>query len=354
MAKFGFLILSFLGFAIALDTSSCRLISCGSEASTGGNCVTASSTDITVSPCPSSDYCSNTAQFEDRSGWANAVCQTTPIVNATEKECPGKHTLVTWDRCCRDKDCYSHNCTSDDRCDPVLEGGTCTADEHCDAFHYCGSGVCTPTLSENSVCSYDNMCNPGFGCSYGYCTQYWSLDIGTLASDDKFCKTNYRDKYNKCDAITVWTSTGETIDNFPCTVPDTCSWKSITTGDTLETAACQCGGADAKSGFCSASYPNLGWDDALYPRMQYYTSVCSGAKAHSTDISTLYSCQSIWRDQKNFYTWVQAFYTYWPLYHSGVIDSCALDLDLFDPAYDMDAYESAGYFVVSAIILYLN
>ncbi|CAG9316480.1 unnamed protein product [Blepharisma stoltei] len=352
MAKLGFLILTLFGVALGLDTSSCRTVSCGSTAASGGNCVTTTTSTVTVNDCSSGEHCANTAQFGDNNAWTDSLCVAT--TSTSTDNCVGDGTLVTWGKCCVDADCFSGDCGVNNRCKPVAEGDACTVDEHCDGFHYCGSGkTCVSTVSEGKQCSTSNQCEPGYGCSLGLCTQYWSQAISTKVSAAYYCETNTIDAYYNCDNYTVSVDGSNPLASpYQCVVSSqSCIYKSYTSSAT-HTLACQCGGgADATVGYCPVRYPLEGTYENFYPKFQYYTTECSGSKAHSQDPNVLYDCESIWNDQLLYWNNVQGAWQDWALYSSGVIDDCASDIGVYDPDFDVDSYEAAEFIVVSALLL---
>ncbi|CAG9326056.1 unnamed protein product [Blepharisma stoltei] len=349
---------------LAMETSSCSKISCsGSETTSSGKCVTVSGSTVSLSPCPDGYHCQELDQFSSSDEHSEATCKS----DSTEpsESCPTSHDgdIATNFYCCVNADCASNKCdTANNKCIGIAEDGACTENEHCEAGFYCSSSKCTETVGEGKTCSYDYQCDAGYGCFGSFCLQYFSLKDNTITTNAKFCKSGLM--YNSvCDSVTI--SSGGTVLSEPweCTIGQTCSYK-YTHGNYQYRSDkdCECAGEGTTStkGYCPIRniMGIVDFTDDFYEKFQYDSSDCSGNYAHLTDIEDdldlLVYCDSIDQDGKDYYDNMDMIVGAWSLYSSGVIDSCANDMGIFDPSEDIDSWDSAEFLALSGLLILFN
>lgn len=195
-------------------------------------------------------------------------------------------------------------------------------------------GSCTKAFTKGDDCDFDNECASGLGCSRGSCVQLFSLSNGKLADKDSFCITQLRNDNNECDSIEVYVNGNLLKNPFQCNIGETCVYKYKGSGDKYDESECRCDGTQNGVGYCS-DYVNYDYDIAqdIAQHIEYTSSLCSGDDASSVDVDVLIECESI--DLSSYY-YIQnatAVFTFWSVYQSGAADGCALDLELFDPAF---------------------
>mmetsp|Transcript_25985 Transcript_25985/g.25574 ORF Transcript_25985/g.25574 Transcript_25985/m.25574 type:complete len:122 (+) Transcript_25985:1-366(+) len=108
-----FIILFLAASVIAIETSSCKIISCSyTNASVGSSCVTVSESAVTLNPCPDGSYCSGLDQFWSSKEHYTATCTNNPV--ETTETCPTSNIgdVGTYMYCCTDADCASNKCDS--------------------------------------------------------------------------------------------------------------------------------------------------------------------------------------------------------------------------------------------------
>ena len=111
-----------------------------------------------------------------------------------------------------------------------------------------------------------------------------------------------------------------------------------------------CSGTGDDAGFC-AIIPGLSEVD-LTQRIVYTTSNCSGFLSHSIDPDVLYSCESIALFDHLFYSQVAQQRTFWPLFQSKVLISCASDMNLFNP-YDYGIVSQAAFLIICSVLNFM-
>jgi len=92
----------------------------------------------------------------------------------------------------------------------------------------------------------------------------------------------------------------------------------------------------------------------VYPKLHYNTSTCAGLKSHNNDPSVLQTCGAISEDALIYYDAMLAIADYWVLYQSGAIDTCALELGLFDPSMNLTSFGNSEMLIVGFIGLILG
>lgn len=355
--------LSLAGLAIAMDYENCVALECGSG-TTDSNCVSVGTDKVVVTPCSSGKYCPDTTQLANPvTSWYDVSCLTTPTVN-TDGEgtdfCSSGFTFTNQaagDFCCNASDCYSNSCSSN-ACGPVASGETCTDNDQCDVNYYCSSGKCTEALADGSACNEDTDCRSGSGCNNAKCTKLLSLEAGVAAEDAKYCKSGATND-NICTEVEVYVNGTKLESPFECNIGDTCTFKLTHGGSNDLTRKCSCPGiADSTTGYCELYdylYHVSGGIDQVTSEADFSAGTCYGQSPHNLgDLSTLVSCGVISEDYREFYQKIMEQYDHWALYKSGVIDSCATELQLFDPNYSADDYNFSSSLVYSLIVLVFN
>ncbi|CAG9330903.1 unnamed protein product [Blepharisma stoltei] len=362
--KHASLILLFIAsLAWTMETSSCSKLVCGSAgSSTSGACVTVTDKTVTLNPCPSASSCGGNSQFYGAANHTSADCSPDSSPSSSETTCPDSSkagTLNTYEYCCQNSDCYSKNCDSSKHCVGVPSRQTCSSDSQCEPNYFCSSSECIKCYSEGDSCTGDVQCKLGYGCNYNECTRYWSLDNGSSTQSAVFCKSNFMYK-NYCDSADIYVQSDKLSDPWKCTVGDTCTYKYNFNGATIGTQSCLCDGKGSTTGYCpiSNSFNLKGFDDKFYPRFAYTNGDCAGSYGRKTDLandlSRLVYCNSIDQDGYNYYSSMVSIKKAWPLYSSGEIDKCALDMKIFDPSYSMGSWSSGEMLLISSLFMIFN
>ncbi|CAG9326109.1 unnamed protein product [Blepharisma stoltei] len=376
----------------ALDTSSCRKITCGSGTTTGA-CETVSTSSITFTPCASGLICnSDFSDLQTTAEFTASQCITRPSTMCTETS--SSSNLKQGDCCTYYKDCASDwcyngrcetacfnytgsskgpagsccsvnsycasgSCDSDGYCVGIQDGGTCTADEDCFPNYYCdsSSGSCKESKGKEDPCTRSNQCGIGFFCSAtdgtGLCYQLYSQDLGHKTQTELICKSGYMSN-GICDSIDVYVGTKKLSEPFRCNIGDTCTYKSNQKGTVISTGPCYCDGVGTDQGYCGdmIEYATEVLD-TMRKKLRYTSSQCSGANSHTLDWDILSLCESVSTELYTYYLYSLEQAQYWTIYQSGAIDSCLLDLGLFDPGYDEGSYDSAALLAAGFAFLIL-
>jgi len=341
------IILCLLGLTYAMDTSSCSTWTCGDSVSGTGSCLVVSGNAVTVHACSSGYECEGLNYFGDYNDPETSVCFAVGGTSTTT--CPDDILLGTYDYCCEDSDCASLSCSSN-HCDSLPTDSVCVDSDECKPSQYCTTGlVCADLFSSGDVCIADEECPIGYGCNFLICTKLWSLTTGEASEDDKYCQSNYVNIDSKCDSFSVYSGSTVLASPFVCTIGSTCTYKYDNLG-TSETVACQCAGNGSTSGYCAPIGATTGWDNVIFPKIQYSDSDCAGDNAHSGDPTVLNACNAISNDALDYITQLGMVENDWSLYHSGAINSCAKAAGAFDPSYDLSSYSGAEILAVSALV----
>jgi len=235
-------------------------------------------------------------------------------------------------------------------CIQIDEGGSCVASEACKPGLYCSdgtSGTCIKTIAEGKACSHDYQCSAGLGCNDGYCFKYWSLDFGAATSDDAFCKSGYSIN-GKCDTVSVFINSQKISEPWPCTIGDTCNYFWDLDKSLWYYLDCECDGKGSTTGYCPINVvPSIsGFEDNFYEKFQFSDSNCTGNYTRVGDSGLLNPaltlCNSISIDASAYLSNIIMIKYYWALYSSEQIDSCAKEMQLFDPNYNIDSYGVAN------------
>lgn len=258
-------------------------------------------------------------------------------------------SMFTGQFCCNDSNCISGTCTFN-TCEWTNQ--SCVADEECLPNYYCNlyTKVCTKALGRGEICGYDNQCQIGDGCNFQRCTQLFSFCISDKVESPKFCDSKVMIN-GKCDALQVKVANRALSFPYKCRIGEVCEYSYIYNGTIIDTKPCLCDGVHEDIGYCGEHIEMmLEVAIPLYKRMKYTASACSGNFSHTDDIRTLYDCGSITDNLLSYYenTLLQA--RNWVLYQSGAIDTCAADLNLFNPAFTLKEYDSFS----RIILIYLS
>ncbi|CAG9325462.1 unnamed protein product [Blepharisma stoltei] len=355
MTKLLYLIAScLLKLSLEIDTDApCKVVSC-SDSLSENVCVHQDGETIQVKACPTNYTCSNLAQFGDWNSWKDSSCSE-DVPETKESNCTGNHELVTYNECCSNDDCFSKKC-NDGHCKSIKVGHYCKIDDHCEPSYYCSSNnLCVQSLVTGTPCLASSQCAVGIGCNqYTYtCISFFSLGFGKASNEAKYCKSNYV-RNGKCDRVSIYVDNVKLEEPFYCTVPSTCTYKWDSDNTTDTTAPCQCAGVGSNIGFCNPSLgPVRGISDVFWPKFQYSDSSCSGDDGSSIDIDTLYFCNAVSDDGKNYYNEMMTIFSDWALYHSGAIDNCSEALKLYNPSYKMDSWSKGHLPLLASFMLYL-
>lgn len=309
---------------------------------------------ITFTPCESGlglecDYLSQYNLAE--ANWSDVKCY--KIIQSVDN-CLANYTSLTGHQCCLDVNCYSKNCING-YCYGLGSGSHCTLDTQCDSTNYCLGGKCTPVKRNGDACGTDLECPVGSGCNNGTCVQIFSLGVGMVAQDQKFCQSNFLVS-NKCDilSVSIVNSTYSLYNPFLCFDGEICQFK-LSNGSIYSTSNCTCAGySNLPEGFCGKDliYVNSIMN-IVYGNLKYTTSRCSGLNAHSSNPQILLACGSITNEQYMYYINIYNQTLYWNLFITGSLDACALDLGLWDPLYVAAEYTYAALVRYSGILALL-
>ena len=331
----------------ALRTSNCYSVSCRELSE--DQCIGVVGSNVYLSECPQGKSCYDrnynlaTTLFD----WSNQTC-----IERYDYGCyvpVGRvppRSFGAGEKCCGyDSVCYSEKCT-ENRCEPVQKGRECSFDEVCGPDLWCKDQVCTETRKPGESCERDAMCELGCGCHLGTCTLLFSLDVGTDTDCWECCETTYRNPEGRCDQIAIWeeTSSGPVQLEYPfeCEVGNDCAYYSHFGGKLQERSECVCSGEGTNSGYCS-EYWGFKYADPYIAKIKnkinWDNSICSGRNALGLTPQSLFGCNLIDKETYRYAKELENKETYWPVFHSGVIDECASKLGLFDKDY-IEHYES--------------
>lgn len=87
--------------------------------------------------------------------------------------------LLPGRKCKTESQCYTFSC-SNNICDGVQEGKSCSYSSSCDIGLYCHeiNGVCTKLLSLGDACEYSSECDYQYTCLKGVCIEMFSIETG--------------------------------------------------------------------------------------------------------------------------------------------------------------------------------
>lgn len=347
--------LSFPLLAWSLSSDYCLKIQCSTDIV--DTCIGVSDDLITVGQCKLGYSCSSFSQLSTFSNiWKNETCEADEYTEVKDlcNDVEYDETVIPGYSCCKNSNCITGICTNG-LCEGLSLGEPCGSIDVCKAGTWCEyvdgqTGTCVKAKSKNAECSKDRECGIGYGCNQGYCIKLFSLYYSKKSNDKKFCNSNYMTVNGYCDGITV-SIDGKSIDEpFECNIGDTCQYNSLIYETEVDSGPCLCSGKNSTKGHCS-EYVNIAYDliDNLYEDLQYDSSNCAENLAHTGNVKTLWECKSISDDEYEHWYYVHEQFTYWGIYQSGVLDSCANNIGLFDPDYD-----EAGYAVVTALLIWLS
>lgn len=346
--------------ALGQETDNCFDVQCGTGTTTS-KCVTidSASKNVTLTPCAENYLCSSGgfSSYIGASSFEGSCFNFGTDEAETTDDCsyyPGSQDAG--ESCCVDADCFSGSCSSK-TCSPVGEGEACESYDQCDVNYYCSNSKCTAAKDDGESCGDDDEeCKAGSACNKGSCTKLYSLDDGASSDSDKFCKSGWETE-DKCLSVTsVSVGDAQLESPFKCTIGETC--KFTFSDETTDEKKCSCAGSSGTEGYCYDSrYTRYmkGHMDKVYAEFSAGDGGnCYGGSSHSGSFSTLSSCGMISQELYEFESKMEQQYENWPLYQSGVIDGCALALNIFDPDYTEDDYDSAFGLLASLALLILN
>ena len=322
----------------SMESSSCHDMGCDST-SRNSNCIVVGS-NITLYTC-TEGYSCPTAILNNTDPIADVAC--VPMVRGST--CTGTGNLTVGRQCCTSNDCNSANCYNM-VCTAL---SPCVVDEDCNFSSYCSGGNCVNSSPAGLGCTSDTHCEPGLGCNYGICTVLLSLDLGAPAMDGKFCLTGFF--YNNiCDAVTVMVN--RTIQPLPfqCYISDMCNYTYTYQLSVIVILPCLCSGVANTVGYCSSYVANdASYATDMYSNLYYSSSNCGGVYASTVDPDILLECGSI--SKTSYLTFIQdQFHAYyWNLHNSGVLDTCATTIGLYDPNATF-----AAHLVISMVFIWLT
>lgn len=211
--------------------------------------------------------------------------------------------------------------------------------------------ICKAVSADGESCSRDAECQVGSACNNLICFKLFSLAIGQAASNSKFCETGLV-RNGICDGILV-NSDNNTLDSpYKCKIGSNCTYVFESDSSVFTTDRCQCGGISSSSGYCKVISGQIGVWDLINPKLQYKTSNCSGALAHTDNVYDIINCGSWDQDTQDYYNEAIKEINAWTLYQSGAIDSCAEKLGLFTPNSTSIDTSSGEVLMISAILVY--
>ena len=294
---------------------------------------------VKLTQCSSSQYCplDSLDDYLSNSTSEPVDCE----ISNSSSDCPKDQ--YTGHYCCKSADCTLGKC-EENRCAGYDTGEQCTDDSDCTSEHYCKPnagndfGICTKSLQKGDDCDFDNECASGLGCSRGSCVGLFSLSSGKPSDQNYFCKTQLRNKQNECDSLEVYINNEKILDPFKCQIGDTCTYKYRGSGEQYDEESCMCDGTLSGEGYCGhyVKY-DLDHSNDLASAMSYTSSLCSGDDASSSDLNTLYDCQSLSLSDYYKASNITAIFNNWALYQSKVISSCSKEIGLFDPDFKFSA-----------------
>lgn len=341
----------------SLQTSDCKPLECGNSSDTE-KCVVISENSISFIPCTSGSTCgTDFSELNVEEKFVDVECTSNVPIDSSE-ECPGIEdagNVRSGFFCCKDSDCFSNSC-EDKRCAGVEKDKKCSdVDENCLPGHYCQKNA-NPEDSEckegkddgekctrNEECLVGMMCNIEFNQEEGECTWIYSLDAGDKSNEKILCKTNYLTKEeDKCDELDVYIDNTKISEPYECNIGQTCEFRSKVTNEVRGNSACFCDGKHTDTGYCGEFIEYTGVLNSMFKKFRFSSSRCSGKYAHSTDFDVLLYCDSISEELYTYYLNLFRQAIYWPVFQSGALDGCIEDLELFDPSYDVDSFDSAS------------
>ncbi|OMJ74717.1 hypothetical protein SteCoe_26293 [Stentor coeruleus] len=352
-----YLSLTFLILSQAMDIyieNECYSFSCENRLLQNSieNCVevNANKTEIIFRGCDirSELACDYFAYYDQpEKDWENITCGSAP---KEKSDCEAQNIRETGESCCSEINCISGNCVNY-ICKGKYSGSRCASSEECLPSNYCADDyTCKQLMKYGDTCTKDEECPIGGGCDYGICTELFSLIIGNITSDHKFCQSNFTVD-GKCDILTVKISGSEYLlyTPFMCSEGDICEY--YLSNDTLyDKTPCKCAGyKNLPEGFCGDHLLYVtSVMDFVISELKYSTSDCSGYKTHTDQPKYLYECKSISAEKYTF--WENTYFQsrYWNLFVTGSLDECASNFDLWDPFYTYRDYAFSFYLYFSS------
>lgn len=314
-------LLLLLSLSHGMESENCRDMNCDSV-TRNSDCVVVSTSYINLYKCTEGYKCP-TAILNNTASMVDTTCEVL-VRNFT---CTGAFDLTPGRKCCTGNDCKSGICANN-VCTTI---SPCSVDEDCIRSKYCSGSSCVDCKSEGDSCSRDAECSISYGCNLGICTQVLSLPIGSPASDSKFCQTGFYYN-NTCEGVDVSVNRTAQVSPFECRIKDVCNYTYTYAKNIIELQPCLCSGKSGMVGYCSAyvAYDPL-YAAAMYANLDYTSSNCGGIYVSSVDPEILLECGSI--GKANYYAFIKDLFRayYWNIYNSGILENCAMLLDLYDP-----------------------
>jgi hypothetical protein len=338
--------------ALLPQGSGCFQFNCNLDPNAPLVLVNTTSRQIFISAClqntqsgnPFIDYSSN------ETNWNTLYCNTTSPVSEN------RTNLYTGQKCVLDANCLSVNCL-DGICLGLPDGSSCTASDECLPGSYCESDtfICALCKSYDDYCTLDEECPIGGGCNQGLCTALFSLQTNSVASDAKFCQSNFLvDGY--CDILTLQIKDSEfaLYSPFMCVENEVCQY-ILSNGTVFDEQPCMCGGFhNLPEGFCGHYLVNV--DTVMtpvYKALQYSTSTCSGHGAHTVNPTEMLDCGAIPYNTFVFYWNIYNQSNYWNIFITGSLDSCSYGFGFWDPYYTYSNFGGAKMVTMAAFFLFL-
>ncbi|CAG9328195.1 unnamed protein product [Blepharisma stoltei] len=276
----------------------------------------------TLSPCANGETCKNIWRLWTIEPNINSYSEKCAVKNETDSIigsslsseirlcqnsecsfCDSNLTSINLTDCCRKNNCNGKG-------NSTLK---CKADNDCNAGFYCDDTYqCQEAIKDGAQCSKDEECKIGSGCNYGICTKLFSLNIGKLAQKNKFCKSNWA-LNGFCDGLYLEVNGMVKKDrDYTCSNENLCAFKLQTTGEFNSVYNCS-GPSKSRTGLCNMSLTRIKDEiGGLFESLQYRSSDCSSASAHSDNIEELFKCGSITSAQ--YYNFKRKYY--WMLFNT--------------------------------------
>ncbi len=315
-----------------MDTRVCRALTCESQV-INPYCVAPTSSGLSIYECTPGLVCNTTILNNPEPITGPVGC----IPLDRNYSCNGLGNLTQGRHCCTNNDCRSQSCYN-----TVCEGiSGCVEDEDCIDGSYCSNGNCVGAKAIGGSCDRDAQCPVAAGCNNSTCTRLFSLEVGEVATNPKFCVTNFT--YNDiCDSVLVYVNRTLQPNPFECFTPkDWCNYTLQYAQVNISYEPCVCSGQDNTFGHCS-KYVIYDYDYAktMLSTVNYTYSNCGGNFSSTSDVSLMLECGSITR--ADFFVYIKSYFRglYWNLHTTGILDNCSITLDLYDPNASLAAYLS--------------
>lgn len=310
--------------------------------------------EIIFTGCDSNEnlFCNYTSNYYlPERLWTNQTCYYLNVFTACDED--KISYLETGEKCCYNSECKSNKC-KDSYCAGKAPDEYCLTHEECRPSTYCHLNYCTRLKNIGDSCESDYECPIGAGCNLNKCVKIFSLGSGNATSDKKFCKSNFEID-GICDLYTIRLSgkDNKLASPYLCLVGQSCEFYTWN-GTLIFEENCMCGAKkNLPEGFCGYYLDKVsGVMDFVYNELQYSTSICSGKNAHSSQPGVLVLCKSISTSKFELYYNLYNQAINWNIYVAGAIDSCAYNLELWNPNYTIYDYEwSIFYNFIFALLL---